>query len=574
MPKPFRLFKIEQPTERPFALGDVFVLVSIFLLIYGGVRLARAAPLAIQGPEISLEPRILPLYTSLSVGRMLVAYLLSLIFTFIYGRVAANNKRAESVLMPLLDVLQSVPLLSFLPVVLLSFSAILPENLAAELASIVLIFTGQVWNLTYAWYQSLTTIPNELNEASTIYRLNPWLRFKTLELPFAAVSLIWNSLMSWSGGWFFLMAAEIFTVGQRDFRLPGLGAYLHEAANQGNLIALAWGIGTLIAVIVALDQLVWRPLLTWGDRFKLEMTSSDTESSAWFYDLIRSSRLVGWFQGRILQPLSDGLDMTTIRRSPSQFVAAKRQMKRPLRARFVTLLFTGLLAFGTYRGVLMMSALPLFQWAGIGVGILATLLRVLTALGIALLWTIPVGVAIGSVQNRASFLQPIVQIAASVPATALFPVFLLFLLQLPAGLNIAAVTLMLMGTQWYLLFNIIAGTTAIPKDLRNTVAMLQLSRQERWRTLILPALFPFIITGAITASGGAWNACILAEYVQFGGKTYQTTGIGSIIAQASATGNYALLLAATMSMILTVVAINRLVWRRLYRLAEEQYRLQ
>jgi NitT/TauT family transport system permease protein len=574
MPKPFRLFKIEQPTERPFALGDVFVLVSIFLLIYGGVRLARAAPLAIQGPEISLEPRILPLYTSLSVGRMLVAYLLSLIFTFIYGRVAANNKRAESVLMPLLDVLQSVPLLSFLPVVLLSFSAILPENLAAELASIVLIFTGQVWNLTYAWYQSLTTIPNELNEASTIYRLNPWLRFKTLELPFAAVSLIWNSLMSWSGGWFFLMAAEIFTVGQRDFRLPGLGAYLHEAANQGNLIALAWGIGTLIAVIVALDQLVWRPLLTWGDRFKLEMTSSDTESSAWFYDLIRSSRLVGWFQGRILQPLSEGLDMTTIRRSPSQFVAAKRQMRRPLRARFVMLLFTGLLSFGTYRGVLMMSSLPLFQWAGIGVGILATLLRVLTALGIALLWTIPVGVAIGSVQNRASFLQPIVQIAASVPATALFPVFLLFLLQLPAGLNIAAVTLMLMGTQWYLLFNIIAGTTAIPKDLRNTVAMLQLSRQERWRTLILPALFPFIITGAITASGGAWNASILAEYVQFGGKTYQTTGIGSIIAQASATGNYALLLAATMSMILTVVAINRLVWRRLYRLAEEQYRLQ
>jgi len=574
MPKPFRLYKVEQPTERPFGLGDVFVLAGIFLVIYGGVRLATAVPSAIPGPEISLDPRSLPLYTSLSVGRMTSAYFLSLIFTFFYGRKAANSKRAENVLMPLLDVLQSVPLLSFLPVVLLSFSSLFPENIAAELASIVLIFTGQVWNLTYAWYQSLTTIPNELDEASTIYQLNPWMRFKTLELPFAANNLIWNSLMSWSGGWFFLMAAEIFTVGQRDFRLPGLGAYLHEAANQGNLTALAWGIGTLIAVIVALDQLVWRPLLTWGERFKLEMTSSDTESSAWFYDLMRSSRLVSGFQKHILNPLTERMDMITIRRTPAQFDTAKRRMSRPLRTRFGTLILSGLLAFGMYHAALMMIGLPLIQWAGIGAGILATFLRVVAALGIALLWTIPVGVAIGSVRNRASFLQPIVQIAASVPATALFPVILLFLLHLPAGLNIAAVTLMLMGTQWYLLFNIIAGTNAIPKDLHNTVAMLQLSWQERWRTLILPALFPFIITGAITASGGAWNASILAEYTQFGGKTYQATGIGAIIAQASASGNYALLLAATMSMILAVVAINRLVWRRLYRLAEEQYRLQ
>jgi NitT/TauT family transport system permease protein len=574
MPKPLRLYKVEQPTERRFGWGDVFVLGVILLIIYGGLRLAKAVPAAIQGPEISLDPRSLPLYTSLSVGRMTSAYFLSLIFTFFYGRIAANDQRAESVLMPLLDVLQSVPLLSFLPVVLLSFSAIFPENLATELASIVLIFTGQVWNLTYGWYQSLTTIPNELAEASTIYRLNTWMRFKTLELPFAATSLIWNSLMSWSGGWFFLMAAEIFTVGQRDFRLPGLGAYLHEAANQGDLTALAWGIGTLIAVIVALDQLVWRPLLTWGQRFKLEMTSSEPERSSWFYDLMHTSRLVGWFQTQLINPLTEVLDMISIRQMPAQSTSAKPAARPAARSRLVVFLFSGVLAFGVYRAILMMADLSRNQWVTIGEGILATLLRVLVALGIALLWTIPVGVAIGSVRDRAAFLQPMVQIAASVPATALFPVILLFLLQLPAGLNIAAITLMLMGTQWYLLFNIIAGTSAIPKDLHNTVAILQLSRRDRWRTLILPALFPFIITGAITASGGAWNASILAEYAQFGGKTYQTIGIGALIAQASASGNYALLLAATMSMILAVVAINRLVWRRLYHLAEEQYRLQ
>lgn len=574
MPNRKKLFKIGQPSRPPISWSDVIVLVGLFILIYIGVRLAFGAPKVIQGPEISLAPKALPLYAALSLGRMFAAYVLSLIFTLIYGRTAAYNRYAERLLMPLLDVLQSVPILSFLPVVLLSLSAFLPEGTAAELASIILIFTSQAWNLTYSWYQALTTIPKELREASTIFKFNGWLRFKTLELPFGTINLIWNSVMSWAGGWFFLMAAEIFTVGQRDFRLPGLGAYLQAAANKGDLQALAWGIGTLILIIVALDQLVWRPLLAWSDRFTLAMVSSDTPPTSWFYDILRGSRLLDWIGCRIFLPLSERLDARLLRLYPPHFESPERETRRSVSSYLLYALVALGLVYGSYRLILALFALPLDQWRMISLGLLATWVRVILALAIAMLWTIPLGVVIGTNRRLAAFLQPLVQIIASVPATALFPAFLLILLQLPAGLNLAAVLLMLMGTQWYLLFNIIAGATAIPQDLRYTTTMLQLDGWQRWRTLILPALFPYIITGAITASGGAWNASIVAEHVVFEGSIYNVTGIGSVIAQATASGNYSLLLAGTLSMIIAVVLINRLVWRRLYQLAEDQYRLE
>ncbi len=568
------LFRVEQPTRPLITWGDVAVLIGVAVLIYAGVRLALNAPAVVRGPTISLSPRALPWYAGLSITRMAVAYALSLLFTLVYGYLAAYHRRAEQVLMPLLDVLQSVPILSFLPVVLLSFSAVLPENVAAELASVVLIFTSQVWNLTFAWYQSLTTIPKELREASAIFRFNVWLRFKALELPFAAISLLWNSMMSWAGGWFFLMAAEIFTVGQRDFRLPGLGAYLQEAANQGDLRAILWGLGTLILVIVALDQLVWRPLSAWADRFKLEMVESDNPPTSWFYDLLRGSRLVDWLSRSLWQPLSERLDAWLLRRFPVSDEKGRASADRPW-ALYLLAAVVGLgLAYGAYRAGLMLLGVPLIRWGEIGLGVMATLLRVSGAMVIALAWTVPLGVVIGTNPRLATWLQPVVQITASVPATALFPVFLFVLIGLPEGLNLAAILLMLMGTQWYLLFNIIAGASAIPQDLKHATALLQLSRWERWRTLILPALFPYIITGAITASGGAWNASIVGEYVEFGGRALQTVGLGALIAQATATGDYPLLLAATLTMIITVVLINRLLWRRLYRLAEERYRME
>jgi NitT/TauT family transport system permease protein len=561
--------------DRRATIADGIVLLSIAVLIYGGLTVATnfASPTSAE-KAISLAPRALPLYTLYSVTRMFTAYILAILFTLFYGRMAAYNLRAEKVMLPLLDVLQSVPILSFLPVVLISLSAIMPQRLAAELASIVLIFTSQAWNMTFAWYQSLTTIPKELREASAIFRLNTWMTFKTLELPFGAIPLIWNSMMSWAGGWFFLMAAEIFTVGQKSFHLPGLGAYLQAAASQGDLTALAWGLGTLTFVIVIMDQWIWRPLLAWADHFKIETVESDNPPTSWFYDLSHNARIVRWFEHKIAAPVLEWFDSTIIRRSPMGNVIGQRDEKPGAGFYLITAIGAGLLVYGGYRIGATLFQLPLNVWMSILGGVFATMLRVIAALAIAMLISIPLGYAIGSNPKVASWLQPVVQVVASLPATALFPLLVAVLAGFYGGLNLAAVLLMLMGTMWYLMFNIIAGAAAIPQDLKYTSALLGIKGWERWRTLILPALFPFIITGAITASGGAWNASIVAEYVQYSGKTLSVTGIGAVIAAGTSRGDYSLLLAATLSMILTVVLINRLVWRRFYRLAEERYKME
>lgn len=569
-----RQFDTGQNFRRLFSWGDALGIVAIGVTLYVGVRLAFNTPPAIAGPDISLERGALPWYALLSVGRMTAAYILSLLFSLIYGRVAAYNARAELVLMPLLDILQSVPILSFLPVVLLGLSAVLPLNVAAELASIVLIFTSQVWNITFAWYQSLTTIPKELREASSIFRLNAWMRFKTLELPFAGISLTWNSMMSWAGGWFFLMAAETFTVGEKDFRLPGIGSYLQQAANEQDYQAIALGLLTLIAVIILLDQLLWRPLLAWTDRFTVSTVEGHEPATSWFYDLWRNSWLADVISRRMLSPAVERLDSWLIRRYPMRTETTTTRSRYSYLTIALWVVLGGVLIYGGLSAGRMLLTVPIAQWADIGIGLAATMLRVILALIIALGWTIPVGVAIGTNRRVAAVLQPLVQITASIPATALFPILLLVILDLPGGLNLAAVLLMLLGTQWYLLFNIIAGASAIPQDLKYTAALMQLGRGGRWKILILPALFPFLVTGGITASGGAWNASIVAEYVEFGGKTYQVLGIGAIIAEATGAGDYPLLLAATLAMVVTVVVINRLFWRQLYRLAEEKYRME
>lgn len=561
--------------QRRATLADGVVLLSLAVVFYGGLSLAAnfAGQQAAAG-HISLEPGALPIYTLYSISRMLGAYILSLLFTLFYGRMAAYNRRAERVMLPLLDVLQSVPILSFLPVVLLSLSAVLPQRLAVELASIVLIFTSQAWNMTFAWYQSLTSIPKELKEASAIFRLNSWISFKTLELPFAAIPLIWNSMMSWAGGWFFLMAAEIFTVGQESFHLPGLGAYLQAAALQGNLKALVWGLATLVFVILIMDQWIWRPLLTWADRFKIEMVENDNPPTSWFYELSHNARVVRWFERRIARPVFERLDATLIRRYPVGDVIRQRD-ERPGAGFYLTVIIgCGLLLYGGHRVGATFIQLPLNEWTTILIGIFGTMLRVFISLAVAMLWTVPVGYAIGSNPKLARWFQPVVQVVASLPATALFPVLVAALAALYGGLNLSAVLLMLMGTQWYLLFNIIAGAAAIPQDLKYTTSLLGIKGWDRWRTLILPALFPFIITGAITASGGAWNASIVAEYIQFGGKTLSVTGIGAVIAAATSSGDYPLLLISTLCMILTVVLINRLLWRRFYRLAGERFKME
>ncbi|MCS7240306.1 MAG: ABC transporter permease subunit [Candidatus Bipolaricaulota bacterium] len=566
-----KLFRPARP-HRPLGPGDFLVLLFVTVLLYAGVRLAFRAPEFVQGPEISLSPTALPWYAFLSTLRMLAAYTLSLAFSLFYGYKAAHSRYAERVLLPLLDVLQSIPILSFLPVAVLGLTAFLPERVGVELASIFLIFTSQAWNMTFAWYQSLITLPGELREASDIFRFNSYLRFRVLELPFAAIQLIWNSMMSWAGGWFFLMAAEMFTVGARDFRLPGLGSYLQEAAHRGNTKALAWGLVTLIILIIALDQFVWRPLLAWAERFKLEMVESEVQASSWFYELLKGSRIWGFLWHRIFGALDQRISVWAKRANAQVRSSGKRRPRWFLY--ILVAIFMGGIALGAAWAGKFLTSLPGRAWLLIAEGAGATTLRVVMALAISAIWTVPVGLLVGLNPRAASWIQPVVQIAASIPATALFPILVTSLVRLPFGLNLAAVILMLAGSQWYILFNVIAGARAIPQDLKYTALLMKLSRWQRWRILYLPALFPYLITGAITASGGAWNASIVAECVAFGGASMYTTGLGALIAQATEKGDYALLFAATLTMIVLVVAVNRFLWRRLYRLAEERYRLE
>jgi NitT/TauT family transport system permease protein len=371
------------------------------------------------------------------------------------------------------------------------------------------------------------------------------------------------------------MASEIFHVGARDFRLPGLGAYLQSAANAGDLIAVVLGVLTLVGVILLLDQLIWRPLIAWSERFKMDMVEGDAPPRSWFLNLLSHSRLLEFFGARVWRPFSEWVDRSFQHRG-AEFVEAPEPSEGGTSRLAVAILagFVLLALYGSYRAADLLFQLEPGQWMELAQGILATFLRVSVALAITLAWTIPVGVFIGTNRRLAGILQPMVQVVASIPATALFPIILLALLKIPGGLNIAAVLLMLMGTQWYLLFNVIAGAAAIPQDLRYTTDLLRLRSIDRWRTLILPALFPYIITGAITASGGAWNASIVAEYAEFGGRTHATVGAGALIARATAASDYPLLLASTLALIFSVITINRTLWRRLYRLAERRYRME
>ena len=562
------------PARVRFGIGDAFIALLLAAALYFGVRLALGSPSALAGPEITLAPSVLPYYGLRSLLRMLAAYLLSLAFTLVYGYTAAHSRRAEAILIPALDVLQSVPILSFLPVVLLAMIALFPETVGVELAAVILIFTSQAWNMTFAFYHSLITIPKEMREAASVFRLSRWLQFRAIELPFATIGLVWNSMMSWAGGWFFLMAAEQFQLGDRDFRLPGIGSYLKTAAEQGDLSALLLGLATLVVLILLLDQFVWRPLIAWSDKFNLQTVEEAYPPRSWVLDILSRSTLVDWLSARVLYPLSDRLDTMLSRaeaRPRGEWVG-----ERVWRA-MGALALVALVVVAVYGGALAIayiSSVSLSEWLTILAAAAATFLRVVAALAIALAWTLPVGVAIGTNHRLANRMIPIVQVAASVPATALFPVLLLLLIGLAGGLNLAAVLLMLLGTQWYLLFNIIAGAMAIPTDLDYTTRSLGISGLERWRSYILPAVFPYLVTGMITATGGAWNASIVAEYVLFAGRTYETLGLGALIASSSEAAQFDLLLASTVTMVAIVVLLNRLLWRRLYRLAEDRFHLE
>jgi NitT/TauT family transport system permease protein len=537
-------------------------------------------------PEIviSQSPRALPLYAFYSVVRIGLAYVLSLIFAIGYGYVAAYNKRIEALMIAGLDILQSIPVLSFLPGVMLAMVALFPtRQIGVEMGAIVLIFTGQVWNMAFSFYSSIKSIPRELSEAASIYQFSRLQRLVQLELPYAAIGLVWNSMVSVAGGWFFLMACEMFVLGTRDFRLPGLGSYLQTAAGTGNYVAITWGLLTMIAIIVATDQLIWRPVIAWSDKFKFEQVESGSRVRSPLLHLLQQSRGLRTLRRHTIEPLEESvyrrLTQERKERITPTSVAAKETtaLRRTASAWFRWFLLAVVavaVLFAAWQALTLLREVHGSQFIEIMKGALATFLRVNVSLVIAAAWTIPAGVAIGFHPRLARIAQPLAQIAASVPATALFPVILLALIRVGGGMGIGAIALMLLGTQWYILFNVIAGAMAIPSDLREVATLFHFTTIQRWKTVILPGIFPFLITGLVTASGGAWNASIIAEYFRLKNQTLQTVGLGAVISAATDSGQFQILLMATIVMAMMVVTINRLVWRPLYRLAETRYKLE
>ena len=560
----------------PFLL-DVFVACAGLAIFYGIVQIAH---LWMGKPEpevvISLAPRALPLYAFYSVVRIGLAYLISLVFAVGYGYVAANNRRLEALMLATLDILQSIPVLSFLPGVMLAMVALFPSRqLGLELGTIILIFTGQVWNMAFSFYSSMKSMPRELGEACSIFGFSRWQRFLQLELPFAAIGLIWNSIMSVAGGWFALIVCEMFVLKSRDFRVPGLGSYLQTAASAEDTPALLWGLATIILIVVATDQLIWRPVIAWSDRFKFEQVESTKRIRSPLLYALQESTALRAVNRRTFAPLTENLYRHFAhkhRTHPDDRSPNQQTSSNVGRGVVFALLIAGVV-YTAVRALVLMKTLHRADFLMIFEGAGATLLRVVLALVLSCLWTVPAGVAIGSNPRLARIAQPIAQIAASVPAPAFFPVLLLLLFRAGAGMGTGAILLMLLGTQWYILFNVIAGAIAIPADLKEVGQLFHFGTLQRWKTIILPGIFPFLITGLVTASGGAWNASIIAEYFHLQNRTLTTFGLGEQISAATDSGRFSLLLLATIVMALMVVTINRLLWRPLYRLAETKYKI-
>jgi NitT/TauT family transport system permease protein len=528
---------------------------------------------------ISSSISVLPLYAFYSIVRMVIAYLLSLTFAISYGYIAAYNPRIEPWMVAVLDILQSIPVLSFLPPVVLAMVSLIPgHQLGIEMAVIFLIFTGQVWNLAFSFYTSLKTIPREMQEASRIYRYSGWQRFLQLEIPYATIGLVWNSIVSVAGGWFALIFCETFSMGDRNFQLPGLGSYIQTATYEGDVRALIAGIVTVILIVVATDQLAWRPLIAWSDKFKFEQVESADRVESPILELLRRSRIWQTLPSRIWDHVEEPVYRRMAKTKECRVV---RPLDESRSGGKVTpalwTLMVAVFAAVSWAAVQAIVMLRTISWADLRLlleGAAATFLRVNASLLLSAAWTIPVGVTIGLNPRLARIVQPIAQIMASVPATAFFPILLIGLVKIGGGLGIGSIALMLLGTQWYILFNVIAGAMSIPSDLREVASLFHFTRWQRWTKLILPGIFPYLITGMVTASGGAWNASVMAEYSHVKDRTLETIGLGAQIDAATDSGRFPILLLATIFISLMVVTMNRLVWRKLYRLAETRFKLE
>jgi NitT/TauT family transport system permease protein len=556
---------------------DLIVVLALGGLLAGVLDLAGqwTAPHR-ASVEIDLSPAALPRYTFYSLCRGLLAYVISLGFTLVYGYWAAKDQRAGHVLVPMLDILQSIPVLGFLPGLLLALEAAFPgSNIGLELASVLMIFTGQAWNMTFSFYHSLRTLPLDQREVATVYRFSWWQRLKWVELPYSTMGLVWNSMMSMAGGWFFLMISESFRLGvgpdQKDFRLPGIGSYMTVAVEKGDTVAMLWAVLAMTLMIIALDQLLWRPVVVWAQRFRVEEGGAQPMMTSWFLNWLRRSRLPGLFH-RLWRRWRRTRENQA---APTVVLKSKPKAARGTSWLGLVLLVTLLaaLSLGAWSLLNLLRGVSLPEWGMLGGAAGITLGRVLLSTALGTLWAVPAGLAIGLSPRLSRLLQPIVQVLASFPAPMLFPLVIWGLEAVGVSLGWGSIFLMLLGTQWYILFNVIAGAMAVPADLREATRSYRLSLWQRFHLLYLPAVFPYLVTGWVTAAGGAWNASIVSEYVTFKGQQLETWGLGAEISRAAEKADYPMLAAGVVVMALVVVVFNRTVWRRLYHLAEERFAL-
>ncbi|MCM8740215.1 ABC transporter permease [Pseudomonas koreensis] len=553
-------------------------LVVGFLLFFSITARETWAPITtLQSEVISLDPGNLPEYAMRTTLRMLAAMVAALIFTLLYGTLAAKSRRAEKLLVPVLDILQSVPVLGYISFTVTFFLLLFPGRvLGAEFAAIFAIFTSQAWNMTFSFYQSLRMLPRDLVEVSTNLQLSGWQKFWKLDVPFAMPGLIWNMMMSMSGGWFFVVASEAITVGDQTITLPGIGSYLSLAIAQQNLHAVGYVILTMIVVILIYDQFLFRPLVAWADKFRMENTASQTAApESWVLNLIQRTRLIQ----RLLRPFSRiisrlGNIRLNLPRAARQAIASDNPATSKLIDGVWGTLIALLTAYALYHIVLYVGTEVTLGEVG-HVLLLGcfTLLRVAGLIFIASLIWVPLGVMIGLRPALAEKIQPLAQFLAAFPANLLFPVFVIVILRYQLNPDIWLSPLIVLGTQWYILFNVIAGASAFPNDYKEAATNFRIRGWLWWRKVMLPGIFPYYVTGAITASGGAWNASIVSEFVSWGQDKVVAHGLGAYIAQTTAAGDFPKITLGVVVMAVFVVAFNRLVWRPMYAVAENKLRL-
>ncbi|MBN9155708.1 ABC transporter permease subunit [Microbacterium sp.] len=564
--------------SRSHFAADAIVLVAVAVILWLLIELSHGITEPfnrVSAPStVSTDPANLPYYAARSLLRMFAALAVSTVFTFLYATAAARLRRAEKILLPTLDILQSVPVLGFLSITLTIWLTLFPGTaLGVELASIFAIFTSQVWNMTFAFYQSLVTQPRDLDEAARLLRLTKWQRFWKLDVPYGMIPLVWNGMMSFGGGWFFLIASEVISVNNHVYALPGIGSYVAAASQHQQIGRLLLAIAVMIVMVIGVNFLFWRPLTAWAERFRTGDTSSAEQQRSIVLDLVRRSVIPGMI-ARVLRPVGAGLEWAT---------RPLGRADRPLRVNqarrragdiaFIVIVFA-LIALGLARMLGYISTTTGLDQFVVAAGLgLITFGRVLVLLVVGTAVWVPIGVWIGLSPKVTRFAQPIVQVLASFPANFLFPFFTLALIWSGVSLNVGGIFLMALGAQWYILFNVIAGAAAIPNDLREAATNLRLNRVQKWRNLYGPAIFASWVTGGITAAGGAWNASIVAEVVSYGHTTLTAAGLGAYIAQSTADGDFGKTLVGVTVMSIFVVGLNRLFWRRLYDYAERRFSL-